>query len=205
MKTARDRWLDEGVKVLAEEGPGGIRIDRIAARLGLSKGSFHHHFDGAAGFKQALLTHLQHLQTESLSRASAELLAEREKRARVGFTDLISLLSSPHGELYRPQLETALRAWALTDPDAARTQQAIDEARLELLRDIWRRIATDEEDARIAALLPYVIAVGSSVIIPPVGIDDLRRLFERILPLVPEDAILDRSETDQATGTRSDR
>ncbi len=51
----RDRWIDEGLLVLAEEGAPGVRIDRIAARLGLSKGSFFHHFDGIAAYRRALL------------------------------------------------------------------------------------------------------------------------------------------------------
>lgn len=196
MSEARDRWLREGVEVLAEEGAGGVRIDRIAARLGLSKGSFHHHFDGAAGFKQDLLAHLEDRQTRALSRAVAEAQAGGGRSGRESFQNLLPLLGVSRGELYRPQLETALRAWALTDPDAAQAQASIDEQRLEAIRSIWRRITDDEEEVRLASLLPYVIVVGATVVLPPLEVDDLRRLYERILPLVPEDAPATRSERD---------
>lgn len=73
MSTARERWLNEGLKVLAEEGAAGIRIDRIAARLHLSKGSFHHHFDGAEGYKKALLAHFEQLSIRTLENAIAEV------------------------------------------------------------------------------------------------------------------------------------
>jgi hypothetical protein len=36
----------------------------------------------------------------------------------------------------------------------------------------------------MAALLPYVIAIGSSAIMPPLGADALNRLFERLVALV---------------------
>ncbi len=55
MSSARDRWLDLGLDVLATDGLGALRIDPLAARLGLSKGSFFHHFASAAAFRSALL------------------------------------------------------------------------------------------------------------------------------------------------------
>ena len=186
MGKARDRWLTGGVEVLAAEGASGVRIDRIAARLGLSKGSFHHHFDGAEGFKRELLTHIEDLLIGELHGAVAEPGVES---ARDTLVHLISVVTNPQDGVYRPELEVALRAWALTDPVAAETQARIDAARLDLLREVWRSISDDEDDVRISALLPYVIAVGAMVIRPPVDTTDLRRLYERILPLVPADDV----------------
>ncbi|WP_157007279.1 TetR/AcrR family transcriptional regulator [Agromyces laixinhei] len=183
MSRARDRWLDEGVDVLAKEGVGGVRIDRIAERLGLSKGSFHHHFAGAGGYKVALLGHLEELLTAPMREAGGHAGGEGDARGILG--RLTSLLGEPDADLYRPRLEIALRAWALTDADAAETQARIDSARLAALRRVWSTVTEDEEQARLAALLPYVIGVGATVLVPPVEADDLRRLFEFILPLVP--------------------
>lgn len=118
MSRARDRWLTAGVEALAEEGANGVRIDRLAARLRLSKGSFHHHFGGADDFKRVLLDHVEGLLTYALQAvvaAPVPTVGGRETLAR-----LTSLLTDADGGLYRPELEVALRAWALTDPDAAR-------------------------------------------------------------------------------------
>lgn len=185
MSEARDRWLSEGVDVLADEGAAGVRIDRIAARLGLSKGSFHHHFQGAAGFKRDLLTYLEDLQVSALATGIAQVQRDGASTPEESLRELVFLLGgSP--ELYRPELETALRAWALTDEDAARTQASIDEARLNALQSIWRQISDDEEVVRVAALLPYVIALGSRVIMPPLETEDLQALYTWILRLVPQ-------------------
>jgi AcrR family transcriptional regulator len=183
LSASRDRWLREGVTVLAEEGARGVRIDRIAARLGVSKGSFHHHFAGAAGYKKALLDHVEAMLTVPLRAATANHGEEADARSILG--RLTSLLGERDADLYRPRLELALRAWALADADAAITQTRIDSARLAALREVWSTATDDDEQARLSALLPYVIGVGATVLMPPVEADDLQRLYELILPLVP--------------------
>lgn len=184
MSRPRDRWLNEGVTVLASEGADAVRIDRIAARLGLSKGSFHHHFAGVDGYKKALLAHVEEMLTIPLSTATAALGEEADARSILG--RLTSLLGESDADIYRPDLEVALRAWALTDANAAKTQTRIDSARLAALSAVWSAITDDPEEARLAALLPYVIGIGATVLMPPMKAGDLQRLFELILPLVPE-------------------
>ena len=186
MSAARQRWLDAGIEVLAEEGGiDAIRIDRLADRLGLSTGSFYHHFQGAAGFKKDLLAHLEEIQTTGFSDAVADTEVIPGDGVKTS-SDLISKIGAARAEYRRPRLEAALRAWALTDPDAARTQAAIDESRLETIRSVWRHVTQDEEEVRFAALLPYVVAIGASAIMPPLGDDDLHRIYEMIITLVPD-------------------
>ena len=55
---------------------------------------------------------------------------------------------------------------------------------MEEIRSVWRKVTDDEGEVRMAALLPYVIAIGSSAIMPPLSDDDLNRLYERIVALV---------------------
>lgn len=184
MSTARERWLNEGLKVLAEEGAAGIRIDRIAARLNLSKGSFHHHFDGAEGYKKALLAHFEHLSIETLENAIAEV--GESAGARVILAQLTKLVRPGDAGLYRPELDVALRAWATWDADVRAVQTRLDEARLSALQRVWRSAVASDEEARTAALLPYLLAVGATVVFPPVDADRLRDLYELLLPLVPD-------------------
>ena len=59
-------------------------------------------------------------------------------------------------------------------------------ARLAALERVWARELTDPAEARLSALLPYLLAVGAAVVVPPVGADDLRSLYQMLLPLVPD-------------------
>jgi AcrR family transcriptional regulator len=184
MGAARDRWLDEGLRVLAEDGASGVRIDRIAARLGLSKGSFHHHFDGAEGFKKDLLAHYEQLTIQVLEEGIRSAGPDASARAVLGA--LTSMVRDDGLELYRPELDVAIRAWATSDPDVRAVQGRIDAARVDALESVWRPAAKDAASAHHSALLPYLLAVGASVMVPPVTADELRRLYELLLPLVPD-------------------
>ena len=185
MSSARDRWLDEGLRVLAAEGAPGVRIDRIAARLGLSKGSFHHHFAGADGYKRDLLAHYEALSVDALDSAIAGVADDASARDVLGA--LTAMIRGDGADLYRPELDVAVRAWSTTDPDVRAVQQRVDTTRIDALARVWGRAVPDPAEARRSALLPYLLAVGAAVVVPPVEVDDLRRLYELLLPLVPAD------------------
>jgi AcrR family transcriptional regulator len=185
MSEARNRWLDEGIRVLTEDGSAGLRIDRIAARLGLSKGSFHHHFDGAAGYKRDLLAYFERMSAQALETAIADADPAGGARAILGrLTELVGLRGD---ELYRPELEVAVRAWAMSDEEVRLVQARIDEARVSALQRVWRPHVDTDAEARRAALLPYLVAVGAAVMSPPIDAAELQGVFEILLPLVPED------------------
>ncbi len=177
--------MDEGLRVLAAEGAPGVRIDRIAARLGLSKGSFHHHFAGADGYKRDLLAHYEALSVDALESAIAGVGDDASTRDVLGA--LTAMIRVDDAGLYRPELDVAVRAWSTTDPDVRAVQQRIDTTRIDALARVWSRAAPDAAEARRSALLPYLLAVGAAVVVPPVEVDDLRRLYELLLPLVPAD------------------
>ena len=54
---ARRLILEAAEKRLVEEGPAGVRVQRIARDLGLTDAAIHHHFAGRAGLMEALLRH----------------------------------------------------------------------------------------------------------------------------------------------------
>jgi AcrR family transcriptional regulator len=180
---ARQRWLDAGLRVLAEEGAERLRIDRLAALLGVTKGSFHHHFDGADGFKSELLTYIEQIFTDTLNAAISSLGASGDARATMAH--LTALLAPERNTLYRPELERAVRAWASWDSDVREMQARVDAARVSALQRVWRPHVGDDSAARIAALLPYLVAVGATVIVPAVTAGELQRVYETLLPLVP--------------------
>lgn len=185
VSAARDRWLDEGLRVLAAEGASGIRIDRIAARLGLSKGSFHHHFAGAEGFKRDLLARYETLSVQVLESAIAAVGPQASTHQVL--QALTGLVGGDVPGLYRPELDVAVRAWSTSDAEVRDVLQRVDTARIDALAGVWRRVLPDPVAARRAALLPYLLAVGAAMVVPPTDADDLQAVYEMLLPLVPEE------------------
>jgi AcrR family transcriptional regulator len=177
-------WLEAGLAALAEDGPNGVRIDRLCRRLSVSKGSFHHHFAGASEFKQALLATYEIRAVKALNLAIEQTKAVTPKDALAGLT---AAITSREG-FYRPDLEVAMRAWAFSDVEVRAVQERIDEGRLESLRRIWSQILDDPAAAYTAALLPYLVGIGGSLIQPPTPPDQLQRVYELLLGSVPDEA-----------------
>ncbi|MDQ0894314.1 TetR/AcrR family transcriptional regulator [Agromyces ramosus] len=182
MSATRQRWLDEGLAVLADEGATGLRIDRLAVRLGLTKGSFFHHFGGAAGYRAALLEHYEQLTLGALTDAIG---ARQGTGTRATLAWLTDLATSESGGIRRAELDLAVRAWASSDAAARAVQARIDAAVIDALQATWRPVVATDAAARTAALVPYLVALGAAVTVPPIAADELRRVYELLLEAVP--------------------
>ena len=180
----RSDWLQAGLTAVADDGPDGLRIDRLCRRLGVSKGSFHHHFAGAGDFKRALLDAYETLVVEALNDAIEQTAAITPQESLAGQTAAITSTQS----FYRPELEVAIRAWAFSDSEVRAVQERVDRRRLESLEGIWSRILDDPAAVHTAALLPYLVGIGASLVQPPTPPDQLRGVYELLLGLVPNES-----------------
>ncbi|WP_164990559.1 TetR/AcrR family transcriptional regulator [Agromyces albus] len=175
---ARERWIEAGIEALRADGIDGVRIDRIARHLGLTKGSFHHHFSGAGQYRLALLERFESDATEALRRVDADLV---EATALEALTRLPEVLDS----LFDVPLERAVRAWAFADADALAALERVDAARLAAIEARWVAILGPGERARIAALVPHLLVIGASVAAPPISATELRAVFDLLASIAP--------------------
>jgi AcrR family transcriptional regulator len=180
----RSDWLQAGLAAVVDDGPNGLRIDRLCRRLGVSKGSFHHHFAGAGDFKRSLLTAYETLVVEALDQAIDQNAGATPQATLAGLTAAITSTQS----FYRPELEVAMRAWACSDAEVRAVQERVDRQRLKSLQGIWSRILDDPSEAQTAALLPYLVGIGASLVQPPTPPDQLQRVYELLQRLVPHEA-----------------
>jgi AcrR family transcriptional regulator len=178
--STRDRWLDAGLDLLREEGAAALRVDRLARRVGLTKGSFHHHFAGAPDYRRTLLAHC-------CARADAAIAAARLDLASLADAAVTSALPSLAARLHDRAFDVALRGWAVEDADARAAVAAIDGARLAFLEELWNGVLGDREAARAAALLPHLVTVGASVT-PGLGDEELAAAFSLLARLAPAPA-----------------
>jgi len=186
MSATRQRWLDEGLAVLAEEGAAGLRIDRLAARLGLTKGSFFHHFGGTAGFRAALLEYYEGLTLGALAEAVEARRGEGTRATLAWLTDLATGDTDSTGIAIRnAELDLAVRAWAASDAEVRAVQARIDAAVIAALQATWRPVVETDAAARTAALVPYLVSLGAAVTVPPISAQELRDVYELLLEAVP--------------------
>lgn len=179
--TTKRRWLEEGLTLLAESGAGALTIERLTNRLGVTKGSFYHHFQHFQDYKEHLLSFYEDERT-------LQVIERAEQHE--GPLDRLELIIQ--GTLHEStQLEVSLRAWALQDQLVQSYQQRIDQRRLGYLAELTFQICHDRQRAHRISQLFYSIFVGSQHLLPPVQGDELEALYrevERIADFLPESA-----------------
>jgi AcrR family transcriptional regulator len=126
-----DDWIELGFTLLAEEGLSGIKVDRLCARMGVTKGSFYWHFTDLQAYMEALAERWGEVRDSA--RASFEALEHLEPVERLH--QMIELLVDPR----QWTLERAVREWARSEPKVAeRVRQSdrwVNRAVLKAFRD----------------------------------------------------------------------
>ncbi|WEV24052.1 TetR/AcrR family transcriptional regulator [Streptomyces sp. 71268] len=153
-------WLEAGLAVLAADGAGAVTIDRLCGDLGLTKGSFYHHFKGITGFRTELLAHFE---AESTTRF-IEAVEDVPGPTGAKFTHLLDLALADEGD--RPGLEVAVRAWALGDVEARAAQRRIDERRIAYLHDLLCESAAPDAAADARPTPSPALGTASQAITP---------------------------------------
>ncbi len=163
----RRRWLKEGLALLEEAGAEALTIESLTSRLGVTKGSFYHHFVNYQDFKECLLEFWEDEGTLRIIQWAEQEASPPEKLARV-----------MQASLHPPRLDVALRAWALQDEQVRVHQQRIDQQRMAYFETLVSATGADRLYAQQLARVLYSIYVGSQHIIPPIQGDDLSALYQ---------------------------
>lgn len=173
-RKTQHNWLDTAVQVLAEVGFNGLTIEALTQRLGVTKGSFYHHFGSYQGFKTRFLQFYEEEGTLAVIEMAEDVETPQEKLCR-----LFEIIVSFSELSTRP--EVALRAWALQDDEVRRVQQRVDERRTGYVQALLNQILGNETQALTAARLLYAVLVGAEQMQPPITGTDLQKLFDEIL------------------------
>lgn len=174
-RASREAWIEEGFRILEEAGDAALTVDALCERLGLTKGSFYHHFRGRPGYVDALLGEWERRSTDRLidSVASEGTVEERLRR--------LNHQASDEG---RPRLEHAVRAWASREPRARATQERVDARRLRFLEELLAERMGKGEAAKRLARVFHLMFVGAQHLEPPFEGAELYRTFRFLDPLL---------------------
>ena len=74
VRTPRGAWVDAALQALAAGGPDAVRVEALAASLGVSKGGFYWHFNDRQALFEEMLDSWEQAGTE-------EVIARVESRA----------------------------------------------------------------------------------------------------------------------------
>lgn len=159
-----------------------MKIDKLVAELGASKGSFYHHFGSAQGYKLALLEALEAVHTTRFIEA-VDATADQPPEQRLEL--LLDLVVAAHPHQGHHALETAMRAWAQQDDDVRAAQERIDRVRIDYVASLWSGFDVSDDEAMTAARLLYALLIGASHTVPAYTPEQLRDVYVMALRLQP--------------------
>jgi AcrR family transcriptional regulator len=159
-KIAPDVWVDAARRSLIDEGVAAVKVDRIANRLGVTRGGFYHHFHDREDLLAKLLEHWE---------STCRFLPDGAPADGADWLDLVvDRLIDEDG--YDHQFDLAVREWARSDQHAALAVERADRERLKALADYFETVGYSAEEAVIRARVFYFHQIGYYAI----GVDQSR-------------------------------
>jgi AcrR family transcriptional regulator len=150
MAIGKAEWVSAAIGALAKEGVSGIRVESLARKLKVTKGSFYWHFKDRAELLDAVMAEWEG-QTDAIMNE-----ARKQRGARAKLDSFISLVKSTEGTIP----EAAIFMWARQDPKVARRVKRTEQARIGFLASILEAMDLAPEEAELRAELAYMTFVG---------------------------------------------
>ena len=155
----RAQWLHAGLESLRKGGVAGVRVERLAAELGITKGSFYWHFRNRKELLEMLLEHW--------SREMTDVEFERIEALKAGLAGRLLALAEDVLEKGMGRYDPAIRAWSRTDRKVAAAVAQVDRRRVRALTGFFEEGGFKAAEARIRARLFYTVLLGEPQVRAP--------------------------------------
>ena len=156
----REDWISAGLRALAADGVEAVRVERLAAALKVTKGSFYWHFKDRPALLAALLDAWKARATQDVITTVDAGATDPLQRLRALFA-----LTVPNDG----RLDLAVRAWAAQDVTAQAALDEIDARRLGYLETQFLALGFPAPAASARARFAYQALIGQFMMdkLPP--------------------------------------
>jgi AcrR family transcriptional regulator len=152
-RIGRQVWLDTARRMLIDDGVERVRIERIADKLGVTRGGFYWHFKDRKALLDELLRDWEKTNTEAFIAAIEEAPVNFESRVLRLFTLWIE-------GIFDADLEVAVRNWARTSKAVTNAIQRADIQRLKFLESLFVSAQFSAQEASVRARVLYYTQIG---------------------------------------------
>jgi AcrR family transcriptional regulator len=167
---SRSAYFSAAFSLLEERGHNGLTVAALCQRLGVTKGSFYHHFRDFSAFVEALLEHWAAEHATRLIRLS-ESASDTAEQFEILRGIAVTL---PHGA------EAAIRAWSWSDDRVAATQRLVDDARLAHLTEACLGAGLPPSRARLMAKISLSVLIGMQQLERPAQSEAMGEVFSAL-------------------------
>jgi AcrR family transcriptional regulator len=155
----KSQWTQAALEALRKGGVAGVRVERLAGDLGITKGSFYWHFRGRGELLEALL--------EFWAREMTEAEFERISQVKGGLARRLVTLAEDVLDKGVGRYDPAVRAWARSDRKVAAAVAQVDRRRVRALTGFFEEGGFTPAEARTRARLFYTFLLGEPQVRAP--------------------------------------
>ena len=152
-RNSRADWIRAGLSLLMKSGIGAVRVEPLALRLGVTKGSFYWHFKDRAELHAAMLD-------EWHAATTGNIIDDVDREVLDGRARLRQLIVRVPSEPKVARLETAVRSWATSDDKARKTVALVDKRRVDYVSSALQEIGIDTATAQLRARIIHLALIG---------------------------------------------
>lgn len=168
----REIWLDTARQALIEEGTAGVEINKLAKRLGVSRGGFYWFFSS----REQLLDELLAYWVETSTVLFERLLQASGHNGMRQFEALIDLWVEE--DEYDPMWDAAVRDWARTSAAVSKAVHRVDKKRIAVLEQVFLDMGYQAMEAHVRARVTYYHQVGYYAL----GVRESRQQRLKLIP-----------------------
>lgn len=151
-RVSRTEWLEAALEVLKDNGIEAVRVERLAARLGVAKSGFYYHFRDRNDLYQKMLDHWLALDASPLLKERLFKSATPEERLKI--------TAEVVDDAQLSQFDAAIRQWARKDLKVRRIWRREMNKRLDHLRGIFALLGFEGDDLemRVRTFVGYHVS-----------------------------------------------
>jgi AcrR family transcriptional regulator len=150
----RQDWVRAAKTILIKHGIGEVKIERIAAKLKVTIGSFYWHFTGRPALYDAIIEDWLNTNTKPLD-VAVKKAGSDPRLQYLAFFGVWVLERN-----FDPAYDNAVRMWSRISPQIAVTVEKVEAERIEILHGIFQRFGYAPEEASMRARVTYYHQVG---------------------------------------------
>jgi len=177
-RVSKDQWLSAALDMLETGGVNNARVERIAAKLSISKSGFYWHFKDRRDLLNYLLEYWVHEYTEVVSNNPQFHRGDPKKRLEV-----ISKMIEDHD---LSKYDLAIFAWAKHDPVAQSVEKKVIKIRLDFIRMQFSDMGFKGDELEMRTLLFVAYHFGESTIFGDTSLRKLNKLRKLRLNMLTE-------------------
>jgi AcrR family transcriptional regulator len=153
-KATRADWLRAALDVFTSSGVEHVKVQPLAAQLGVGRASFYWYFTDRA----ALLDELQQVWAGTNTASILDRSARPADTITAAVLGLFECWADP--DLFDHRLEFAVREWARRDDAVRGRLERADARRIEAIAELHRRYGDTDDVATVRARVQYHSQIG---------------------------------------------